>query len=75
MRFETSLLQLLIRYWDPDRLQFVIDNETIPFEVEDVYFLTGLSRRGWEANLRRGGWGDASLTIQEYITVYCEEGT
>jgi hypothetical protein len=44
MRSETSLLQLLIRYWDPDRLQFVIDDEPLPFEVEDVYFLTGLSR-------------------------------
>ena len=43
MRSETSLLQLLIGYWDADRLQFVIDDKTIPFEVEDVYFLTGLS--------------------------------
>jgi hypothetical protein len=56
-------------------LQFVIDDETIPFEVEDVYFLTGLSHQGWEANLHGGRQGDASLTIQEYITVYCEEGT
>ena len=55
-------------------MQFDIDNETIPFEVEDVYFLTGLSHRGWETNLCGGGRGDASLTIQEYITVYCEEG-
>ena len=43
MRFETSLMQLLIGYWDSDWLQFVIDDETIPFLVEDVYFLTGLS--------------------------------
>ena len=43
MRSETSLLQLLIGYWDPDRLQFIINDEPLPFEVEDVYFLTGLS--------------------------------
>ena len=65
MRSETSLLQLLIGYWDPDRLQFIIDDEPLPFEVEDVYFLTGLSRQGREANLSGGGRGDASLTIQE----------
>ena len=75
MRLETSLLQLLIGYLESDRLLFMVDDEPLPLEVEDIYFLTGLSRQGWEANLRRGGWGDASLTIQEYITVYCEEGT
>ena len=75
MRSETSLLQLLIGYWDPDRLQFMVDDEPLPFEVEDMYFLTSLSHRGWEENLCGGGQGDASLTIQEYITMYCEEGT
>ena len=75
MRSKTPLLQLLIGYWDPDRLQFVIDDETISFEVEDIYFLTGLSRRGRELNLHGGGWGDSSLTIQEYITTYCEADT
>ena len=44
MRSETSLLQLLIGYWDPDRLHFMVDDEPLPFEVEDMYFLTGLSR-------------------------------
>ena len=69
MRSETSLLQLLIRYWDPDYLLFMVDDEPLPLEVEDIYFLTGLSRRGREANLHGGDRGDASLTIQEYITM------
>lgn len=75
MRSETSLLQLLIGYLDPGRLHFMVDDEPLPFEVEDMYFLTSLSRRGWEENLHGGGRGDASLIIQEYITVYCKEGT
>ena len=75
MRSKTSLLQLLIGYWDPDRLLFMVNDEPLPLEVEDIYFPTGLSHRGREANLREGGWGDSSLTIQEYITMYCEEGT
>ena len=38
-------------------------------EVEDIYFITGLSRRGEVVNLRsrRPGGG---LTIDEYIVVY-----
>ena len=75
MRSETSLLQLLIGYWDPDRLLFMGDDEPLPLEVDDIYFLANLSHLGWEENLHRGKRGDASLTIQEYITVYCEEGT
>ena len=43
--------------------------------MEDIYFLTGLSHQGWELNLRGGGRGDASLTIQVYIDTYCEDGT
>jgi hypothetical protein len=65
----------LIGYWDPNRSQFVIDDETISFEVEEIYFLTGLSHQGRELNLRGGRWGDASLTIQEYIISYCQVGT
>ena len=68
-------MQLLIRYWDPNRLLFMVDDEPLPLEVEDIYFLIGLSHRGWEENLRRGGWGEAALTIHEYITISYEEGT
>ena len=63
MRLETSLLQLLIGYWDSDRLLFMFDDEPLPLEVEDIYFLTGLSRRGWEANLHGGSRAYASFTI------------
>lgn len=63
MRSETPLLQLLIGYRDPDRSQFIINDEPISFEVEDIYFLTGFSRQGQELKLRGGGRGDVSLTI------------
>ena len=46
MRSETSLLQLLIGYWDLDRLLFMVDDEPLPLEVEDIYFLIGLSHGG-----------------------------
>ena len=53
----------------------MVDDEPLPLEVEDIYFLIGLSHWGREANLHGGGRGEAALTIQEYITVYCKEGT
>lgn len=53
----------------------MIDDENISFEVEDIYFLIGLSRWGRELNLRGGGRGYALLTIQEYIIAYYEAGT
>ena len=41
----------------------------LSIEIEDIYFITGLSRRGEVVNLRsrRPGGG---LTIDEYIVVY-----
>ena len=43
---------------------------SLTIEIEDIYFITGLSRWGEVVNLRsdRPGGG---LTIDEYIVVYC----
>ena len=38
--------------------------------MEDIYLITGLSRRGEVVNLRSRGPG-GGLTIDEYIVVYC----
>ena len=43
---------------------------SLSIEVEDIYFITGLSRRGEIVNLRSGEPG-GGLTIDEYIVVYC----
>src|SRR5713226_6894975 len=62
---------MLVDYWDPDSESFWLDGMSLTIEVEDIYFITGLSRRGEMVNLcaRRGpGHG---LTIDEYIAVYC----
>ena len=38
-------------YWDPDLESFQIDGMSLTIEVEDIYFITGLSRRGEVVNL------------------------
>ena len=43
---------------------------SLTIEVEDIYFITGLSRRGEVVKLRsRGPRG--GLTIDDYIALYC----
>ena len=61
---------MLVDYWDPDSKSFQIDNISLTIEVEDIYFITGLSRRGEVVNLSSRGPG-GGLTIDEYIAVYC----
>ena len=43
---------------------------SLTIEVEDIYFITGLSRRGEVVNLGSRGPG-GGLIIDEYITIYC----
>ena len=42
---------------------------SLSIEIEDIYFITGLSRRGEVLNIRSHGLG-GGLTIDEYIAVY-----
>jgi hypothetical protein len=52
MRAQVRLLQFLIDYWDPDSDRFNIDGQPLRIEVEDIYFLMGLLRRGEVVNLK-----------------------
>ena len=71
LRAKPGLLQTLVDYWDPDSESFRLDSMSLTIEVEDIYFITGLSRRGETVNLRAGGGPRHGLTIDEYIAVYC----
>ena len=70
LRSKPRLLQMLVDYWDLDSESFHIDRMSLTIEVEDIYFITGLSRQGEVVNLRSRGPGGV-LTIDEYIVVYC----
>ena len=61
---------MLVDYWDPDSESFQIDGMSLTIEVEDIYFITGLSQWGEVVNLRSHGGTRGSLTIDEYIAVY-----
>ena len=61
---------MLVDYWDIESKSFHIDRMSLTIEIEDIYFITGLSRRGEVVNLCSCGPG-GGLTIDEYIVVYC----
>ena len=44
LREKPRLLQLLVDYWDLESETFQIDGMLLNIEVEDIYFITGLSR-------------------------------
>ena len=44
---------------------------SLTIEVEDIYFIIGLSRWGEVVNLHSRGGPGGGLTIDEYIEVYC----
>lgn len=46
LQAQPDLLELLIRAWNPTDGKFVIRGKDIQFDSTDIYFLTGLSRRG-----------------------------
>jgi hypothetical protein len=74
MRTQVRLLELLVDYWDPDSESFNFDGKPLRIEVEDIYFLTGLSRRGEVVNLKSRGVGSCRK-IEEYIDAHYVVGT
>jgi hypothetical protein len=68
-RAQVRFLELLVDYWDPDSESFNIDGKPLWIEVKDIYFFTGLSRRGEVVNLQARGTG-RGMKIEEYIDAH-----
>jgi hypothetical protein len=69
MSAQVRLLEYLVRMWDPDQQVFIVGAHTLTIDIEDIYFLTGLSRRGSYCSFsgsRAGG-----LKMSEYCNQYC----
>ena len=52
MRAQVRLLEMLVGYLDPESKIFILNGQPLRIEVEDIYFLTGLSCRGEVVNLK-----------------------
>jgi len=65
MKAQKQLLRKLVDYWDLVDEAFIFDEDVLHIEVDDIYFLTGLSRRDLEVSLTGVGPQDA-LIVREY---------
>jgi hypothetical protein len=73
MHAQPRLLNALIDYWHPDAEAFMLEGQSLVPTTEDIYFLTGLSRRGEPVNFQTFPAGPSK--ISELIAEYCEAGT
>ena len=64
---------MLIHYWDPEEDAFVIEQMPLMIEIEDIYFITGLSQRGERVNAK--GRTRGSLSVEDYVCIYCPRNT
>ena len=72
MRQPIELLEFLVRAWDPAIEAFQIKKQVVPITIEDVYFLTGFSRRGFPISLLGSTLGGE--TMRDYVLKYFYPG-
>ena len=73
MHTQPRLLNALVDYWHPDAEAFMLEGQSLVPTTEDIYFLTGLSRRGEPVNFHTFPSGPHN--IAELIGIHCEAGT
>jgi hypothetical protein len=59
--------------WDMDSQRFMVGDQMLEIEVDDIYFQIGLSRRG--ESVYFGGRGRSEESVDSYINDLCVEGT
>ena len=72
MRSHVCLLDHFIRMWDPDQQNFQVGTHILTIYVEDIYFLTVLSRRGSPESLI--GIEEGEMYVDDLIDEYCTVG-
>ena len=74
MRKQVGLLDRIVRMWDPDLRVFHVGRHNLEIEIEDIYFVTGLSKRGAPVAMS-GQRSDIEHTMDHYIRLFCAPGT
>jgi hypothetical protein len=62
MRAQPRLLNALVDYWHPDVEAFMLEGQSLVPTIEDIYFLTSLSRRREPVNFRTFPMGLLNIT-------------
>jgi hypothetical protein len=73
MQAKPRLLNAFVDYWHPNAEAFMLEDQSLVPTVEDIYFLTGLSRRGEPVNFQT--FLEAPHNLAELIGLYCAVDT
>ena len=73
LRVQPLLLQWMVAMWELDSQQFLVGDQYLDIEVDDIYFLTRLSRRGEMVEF--GGRVSGGELVDSYIRDLCAKGT
>ena len=69
LRAQPLLLQRMVATWEPDSQCFLVGDQLLDIEIDHIYFLTRLFRRGkWVEFGSRGGGGEP---VDSYIRDLC----
>jgi len=67
MRAQVRLLEYLVHMWDPDQQVFHVEVHTMSLDIEDIYFLTGLSWRDHYVSLTGGRGGGLPMSVHCHL--------
>jgi hypothetical protein len=70
MRAQLRLLEYLVHMWDVNQQVFHVGVHVLSLDIEDIYFLMGLSHRGAHVTLTGGQGG--GFPMSKYIHRHCE---
>ena len=63
----------MVAIWEPNSQRFLVGDQYLDIEVDDIYFLTGLSHRG--KTVEFGGREGGGEPVESYIRDLCADGT
>ena len=72
LRAQPLLLQQMVAMWEPDSQRFLVGDQLLDIEVDDIYFLTRLSHRGEMVEF--GSHGGGGEPVESYIMDLCADG-
>ena len=73
LRAQPLLLQQMVGMWEPASQHFSVGDQVLVINVDDIYFLTGLSCRG--KSVYFCGRGGGRELVDSYVSDLCVEGT
>jgi hypothetical protein len=72
MRAQLRLLEYLVHMWDLNEKYFHMGVHTLTLDIEDIYFLIGLSHHGSQVTLTSSRGGGEPMDY--YVSHHCVSG-